>query len=147
MPVKKIYLGGQKLLFALVSEQDFDRINENYWHKKKSGRTHYARHPKLGMMHRVIMNCPEGLVVHHLDGNGLNNTRENLVICTAEENLKRRAGWGKSKVPGVKYLKHRDSWVATHRLGEFKTEDEAATALLNLYKQLGLELKLEIFER
>jgi len=41
-------------------------------------------------MHRLIMNPPKGLWVHHRDDNGLNNCRDNLCICTPEQNARRR---------------------------------------------------------
>ena len=45
-----------------------------------SGKSHYIR------LHREIMNCPEDLEVHHLNGNGLDNRRCNLVCVSREEN-------------------------------------------------------------
>ncbi len=38
-------------------------------------------------MHRVIMSeCPDDMVVHHRDDDGLNNQRENLEIVTVSKN-------------------------------------------------------------
>jgi HNH endonuclease len=41
-------------------------------------------------LHRVILNAPKGLKVDHVDGNGLDNRKEKLVICTQAENLQNR---------------------------------------------------------
>lgn len=42
-------------------------------------------------LHRMIMNPPEGMVVDHIDGNKLDNSRVNLRVCThSQNNLNRR---------------------------------------------------------
>ncbi|MCH7719226.1 MAG: HNH endonuclease, partial [Chloroflexi bacterium] len=54
-------------------------------------------------MHRLITNAPKGLIVDHIDHNGLNNTRNNLRLCTPEQNdYNRRPQKGStSKYKGV----------------------------------------------
>ena len=46
---------------------------------------------KLIYMHRRIMVPPDGLVVDHIDGDGLNNRRSNLRVCTQAQNMLNRA--------------------------------------------------------
>ena len=42
------------------------------------------------LLHRLITNCPDHLEVDHKDGNGLNNSRQNLRVCTHLQNLQNR---------------------------------------------------------
>ena len=86
-------------LFATVDIQDALSVMEFRWHVTGiSGRsTHYARssaaasrHPKRGVMHRFILQCPDDSYVDHIDGNGLNNTRANLRLATSGQNVMNR---------------------------------------------------------
>lgn len=85
-----IPVGGGK--HAIVDPEDFDRIKKYKWHVHRYGNTYYAArvvHSKNSTyhvyMHRQIMHCPRGKVVHHLNGNGFDNRKANLLVCTKQE--------------------------------------------------------------
>ena len=40
---------------------------------------------KVIYMHDVIMNTPPGMRVRHIDGNGLNNVRANLLLVPEDD--------------------------------------------------------------
>ena len=65
-------------------------------------------------MHRQILNAPKGMVVDHKDGNGLNNRKSNLRLCTPAQNVRNRrpALGSSSKYKGVSRDKSRRKWLA-----------------------------------
>jgi len=86
---------------AMIDAIDASLILSDKWHAHKSAYNWYAcrmvgrrGQRKFIYMHRVIMNVQAGRVVHHIDGNSLNNCRNNLAVCSQKENLAYR-NWGK----------------------------------------------------
>jgi len=89
-------------------------------------------------MHRIIMDAKPNEFVDHIDGNGLNNTRANLRICSGTENSRNQRKQNRntsSKYKGVTWHSRDLSWMAQTsvgrkkvHLGYFDSEDEAAEA-------------------
>lgn len=85
-------------------------------------------------MHRLLMGLGtgDGRVIDHVDGDGLNNTRINLRICTPTQNAQHRVRT--SNCTGYKGVyRRRGKFVAQigaekHYLGIFGTAKEAAAA-------------------
>lgn len=70
--------------------------------------------------HRIIWEMhngpiPEGMVIDHVDGDGLNNRLSNIRICTQAQNMCNRAPIGNNpfKYKGVSWDKVRSKWVVT----------------------------------
>lgn len=93
--MKKIKLTQGK--YALVDDRDFDFLNQWKWFCHSRSGNHYVtrnlynkknKTQKQIHMHRLIMNTPKDKIIDHIDGNGLNNQRKNLRICTQIENIK-----------------------------------------------------------
>jgi len=108
--------------FAQVSDHMFEFLNQFKWCYLNGG---YAvrrvtidgkRH--IEYMHHYVIGKPlKGFVVDHVDGNGCNNTDENLRIVTSRQNhqntYKHRAG----KLVGASYNKPAKKWGAQIVIG------------------------------
>jgi hypothetical protein len=71
---------------AIVDDDDFLVVSKINWFAHKNGNTYYARKGIL-KMHHIIFGKPEkGYVIDHINGNGLDNRKENLRFATLAEN-------------------------------------------------------------
>jgi hypothetical protein len=90
---KRIYVGPGR--YALVDDEDAERVAQTDWFPVH-GRTVYARtgSARIGsnqrLMHRLIMRAAVGTIVDHINGDGLDNRKENLRLVTASENALNR---------------------------------------------------------
>jgi hypothetical protein len=74
---------------AYASLEDYDKISQYEWHKTTDGK--YVEGSVKGKtitMHRFIMNPDNDKVIDHYNGNGFDNRRSNLTICTRAENAR-----------------------------------------------------------
>jgi hypothetical protein len=148
----------------MVSPEDFEEVNRHKWFVvTKDNRTFYAvrmiyanSRKKQVQMHREIMKPPASFFVDHGDGNGLNNTRDNLSIVTPAENSynKRKChNERSSKYKGVSLRKRDNKWSAvitckgvSINLGFFNNETDAAKAYDEAAKELYKEYAKLNFE-
>lgn len=128
---------------ALVDDEDFEWLNQWKWHAHERHNIFYAVcssriDGKVSKkMHRQILNPGNDLQVDHIDGNGLNNQRINLRLCSHAQNIYNR-GKLKSNTSGyigVSWNKAKKKWSArTERngkvffLGYYENADDAAKA-------------------
>lgn len=131
-------------LFATVDDADFEWLSRWKWTAQRNGQRVYAMRYEAGrqlvLMHRLINQTPDGMVTDHIDGNGLNNQRNNLRTATQLQNMMNRHGkrGGSSSFKGVwadPSPRNRKLWRAAIRLngklkylGRFETEQEAGDA-------------------
>ena len=134
--MKMIPLTQGKVTF--VSNHRFSYLNQWGWYAKLDRNTWYAERKENGetiKMHRVITGAPNGTKVDHIDGNGLNNTDENLRICTHAENTRNRkmnknntTGFRGVRRSGKKFIAVVKYYGGIIHLGTFPTPEEAARA-------------------
>jgi hypothetical protein len=129
-------------LVALIDADDVERVSKFKWYASEKDKWTYALKGRTdespyAAMHRFIMNAPEGLHVDHINGNGLDNRKSNLRICTNQQNRWNQDSHrgSSSQYKGVFFEKRRERWRAEirfdHRrikLGDFPNEIEAAKA-------------------
>lgn len=120
--MKKITLGNGN--YTLVDDEDYLKLSKYKWSETKPGhrRCTYARTNVKGpdgkyyteRMHRMVMglNKGDGLVVDHINGDGLDNRKCNLRVVTVKENsvnvAKHRGN--NSGYKGVSFRKDRNRW-------------------------------------
>lgn len=128
---------------ALVDDEDYERLIQYKWYAKKCGCKWYAYRSMESFMamHTFIMNPPKQMQIDHIDGDGFNNQKSNLRICTPSENSCHKV-CTKNKYKGVRKLSKK-SWVGyiNHNkksiyLGSFNTEWQAAEAYNKKAKEL-----------
>lgn len=121
--------------WALVDERDYERVMQFNWCSYSNGRTTYAQSDHVTMHHFILQKQSE---VDHINGDGLDNRRDNLRICTHSKNgMNRRKHRTKtsSRFKGVSFFKPLQKWRAEitirpnrYYLGVFADEVEAAKA-------------------
>ena len=136
------------------------RIGERPWCASVKKHTTYAKSSIFGSLelrlHRAVMDAKLGELIDHIDGNGLNNRRNNLRRATSQgnsANSKRQIG-SASRFKGVGFHKQTGKWEACIRcngkkqhLGLFANEidaarkyDEAAVRLFGEFAKLNFPI-------
>lgn len=137
-------------LFATVDLEDLEKVEKFNWfadvYCRKDGSilAYAVRNVRLpngkwtkGYMHRLVVGAEKGQHCDHISGDGLDNRKDNVRICTHvqnHQNLRTRTG-GSSRHKGVYWNKLRGKWQAQitingkwRHLGYHANEDEAARA-------------------
>lgn len=138
-----------------VDDEDYPLLNRWTWSIRKIRRCFYAYTSITGTpvsMHRLILG-PIGCrkVIDHIDGNGLNNQKTNIRICSQSKNVQNAHNLKTAKYSrfrGVSWRRRSEKWVAAskhkgkcYNLGEFRDELSAAVSydmfVLNTFGKLA----------
>lgn len=133
--------------FALVDDEDFDIVNQwkwSCWVDPVSGVAYALRQVSKGKqitLHRFLLQAPKGLLVDHFNGDGLDNRRQNIRLCTRKQNnvnspVTKRNLVGLKGVSrsGAKWRARIDIQNKTLSLGSFLYKENAELA----YKLISL---------
>lgn len=110
--------------FTTVDAADYDWLSQWKWaaHRSRPFGSFYAvrcillpngkKHTLK--MHRVILGVAQGVKVDHKDGDGLNNTRDNLRPASSRQNSFNMGSHrdSASGYKGVQWRKHANRWCA-----------------------------------
>lgn len=143
--------------YAIIDNEDFEWLNQWKWFfdGKYAGRRNKTGDREI-YMHRLINNTPEGFETDHINGNKLDNRRENLRTVTHQQNI-----FNRSRLPnntsgyiGVSYdattTNKYKKWLARIKLnyklinlGRYLTPEEASNAYNQAAKQYFGEFRRE----
>lgn len=147
--MKRILLNQNK--FTTVDDEDFGYLNQWHWYIGHNGYAirrdiHHNKKDKRKTfhIHRLVLNTPDGFFTDHINGDKLDNRKENLRIADKTQNNFNR-GIPKNNTSGYKGVswdRLRQKWeVSTTvrgkkiHLGRFDSKRDAALA----YNQAALK--------
>jgi DNA polymerase-1 len=133
--------------YAIVDPDDYERLSRYKWHVSGGSGTPYAvravrtesgKYAPMAM-HRMVLSVAQGMLVDHINRNGLDERKANLRPATYSENGRNRTKYSKgtyaSQYKGVTRHDGDRPWeagITIHRtyirLGRFRSEVEAARA-------------------
>lgn len=131
---------------AIVDQADLESLQRYKWypHRPVARCTHWYAFTQIDdekvYMHRLILGAEKGQEVDHLNGDGLDNRRANLRLCSTSENHQNGPAYRSrsekaftSAFRGVSWHRNTGKWTANISkgrrqlyLGLFHSESEAA---------------------
>jgi len=131
---------------AIVDDDDYERLQQWKWCCSGNGYVirHRPGHESVILMHREVLGTPDGIDTDHINGNKLDNRKENLRFCNGSQNM---ANQGKlsnntSGYKGVTWDKLNKKWKSQIKvyginihLGRFINVEDAA----NAYKEAAIK--------
>jgi len=135
----------EKVAEAIIDEEDMDKCFPYRW--GLSSKEKYVRNRQIGALHNLILGrSSSGMFIlpDHIDGNTLNNTKQNLQVITSSQNQmkKKLPKHNTSGYRGVYFHKQMNKWKAQIgkevriHIGFYSTKEEAALAYNEKAKEL-----------
>ncbi len=135
----ELYDVGCKVIgHAVVDYDDLNKVKPFKWYMRK-GYVCSTTKGKKCFLHRLVMDTPDDLFVDHINGNRLDNRKDNLRNCTKAENTRNRVNRkqvaGIQQAPSGSYTAVITVNYAVVYLGSFETYSDAVDARLEAEKQ------------
>lgn len=148
IPTERVeYVDSLDLTYILLSDgnvavcdgRDYDKVKDHKWTSDNGEYAFYTdnTNKQTVKLHNVLYGYkPEGYVVDHINGNGLDCRSINMRLATNKENnANRKSRKGTSIYKGVSLDSSRNKWISsiqidgkTKHIGRFDNEIEAAKA-------------------
>lgn len=155
-----------KSLYCLLDEEDLPKIEMYRVYPLHKAHTTYAITNRIGggrtiNVTHIILDVPRGYVVDHINGDGLDNRKNNLRIVTQAQNTQNLKGAAKSNASGTlgvyKTARKNKPWSAmcthdgiSYHLGKYDSKEEASVAVTEFrkaYKPFSREARESFLSR
>lgn len=126
---------------ALIDIEDIDKVKNIKWHRSDFQRNTYycmSNDSTYKRLHRLVLEITDpNVFIDHINHNGLDNRKENLRICTNQENIQNclTPKNNKSGCKGVYWSKDRNKWTVqvtinnkTKYIGRYDSYEDAIEA-------------------
>lgn len=123
---------------GLIDLEDVDKVKQYKWHLNTGPRgVDVLSNTTVGRLSSFLISPPEGFVILHKNGNGLDSRKSNIEVVSHTEQGRRNSIQknNKSGHKGVWFCKDRNKWQAqitinhkTKSLGRFESLEEAIQA-------------------
>ena len=123
---------------ALIDLEDKQLVKDKKWCCNKNGYVISGSSKPFTYLHRLIMSAQDCDYVDHINGNTLDNRKQNLRLCTNAKNLQNRVNIptnNSSGIIGVHFDRSRNKWKVeigvngkNKYIGRYNTLEEATKA-------------------
>lgn len=104
-----------------MDSKDYEKYKNENWHVDQKG---YVYRYKRITLHRAIMNPNKNMVIDHINGDKLDNRKNNLRVCSQKENMKNQKLSIKNKT-GFKGVYFRNDGRRLKYTAQLKTNGKA----------------------
>lgn len=126
---------GEDVSRTLIDLEDVEKVRNYKW--SMNGKGYVTSNTPQVILHRLIMDYPEDMMIDHINHNRLDNRKSNLRICTQQQNNMNRTmnSNNTSGIAGVSWHKGNRKWGAKIQvagkqiyLGYYQTKEQAVEA-------------------